>query len=287
MARSKKIKEEVQEQEPQQEPQQGVINATDEELALGNAINTDTLEAFKDEEICSEQLNILITVYLSLKQDLGSDAPATIAAFGNLESFESATIKAKKPKKEPKEKAFNELRELRSALAAPIVEDEDDNMVSDMHTALSALLADDRVSEELKAAITTYNTIRGNADLPAAVTDYAFSTLELFGGKRKTSSGDRKPIQFQPPYEVEVNGERYSNLSDAIRSIGYDQKTLDDNGKPTAWNQAWSKCMAQLKKEGKAVWPVAGTEDNVTLVRHWLTDEEEVPTTEDESSEGE
>jgi hypothetical protein len=35
--------------------------------------------------------------------------------------------------------------------------------------------------------------------------------------------------------------------------------------------------MAQMKKEGKAVWHMADDTDNeVTLIRHWLTEEDAV-----------
>jgi hypothetical protein len=263
------------------------IEKTAEEEQLAVAIEEGTLQEFKESSECSEQLAILITVYLSLQSALGDDAPATTTALGNLTTFESAKVKPVKEKKPPKEKVFNEIKELRKALVAEIVENEDGELVSDMHTALATLEADTRISPELHAAIVTYNTIRSNPDLPQEVVNYAFDTLQSFGGKRKTSTGDRKPMQFQPEYEIEVVGDdaRYPTLSAALRAAGFTQTTLDADGK-VIWAHAWSRVMNQIKKQQSGTYTLPSTGVEYTFVQHFL-DAEEADIDEDEAEDQE
>jgi hypothetical protein len=255
---------------------------TEEEQQLAVAIEEGTLQEFKESSECSEQLAILITVYISLDSALGPDAPATLAALNNLTTFESAKIKPVKEKKPPKEKAFNEIKELRKALSADIIQDEDSAIISDMHTALAALEADSRISPELHAAIVTYNTIHSTPDLPDEVVNYAFDTLHAFGGKRKASGGDRKPMQFQPEYEIEVVGDetRYPTLSAALRAAGFTQTTMDADGK-VIWAHAWSRVMNQIKKNKSGVYTLPSTGVEYTFVQHFL-DAEEADIDEDE-----
>jgi hypothetical protein len=263
------------------------IEKTAEEQQLAVAIEEGTLEEFKESSECSEQLAILITVYLSLQSALGDDAPATQAALNNLTTFESGKVKPVKEKKPPKEKVFNEIKELRKALSAEIITDEDGAIISDMHTALYTLEEDERITPELLTALVSYRTIYNNDSLPDAVHNYAFNTLQSFGGKRKTATGDRKPMQFQPEYEIEVVGDeaRYPTLSAALRAAGFAQTTTDADGK-VIWAHAWSRVMNQIKKNQSGTYILPETGVEYTFVQHFL-DAEEADIDEDEAEDQE
>jgi hypothetical protein len=255
------------------------IPQTEEEIQLQAALHADTLEAFQTNPLCSEHLNILITVYFALKS-LGQDSPAFQAAEQNLIDYKSPKTKSVKTPKEPKEKVFNEVKELRKALSAETVTNEHGEVVSDMHTALATLEADDRISAELKAATITYQTIIANESLPQPVKDYALNSLAAFGGRRQ-STGDRKPMEFQPPYEIEFGGNFYDSLSAALRAAGFNKESLE-NDKPVYWNRAWTKAMTQIRKDGTATItnPEAAEtpDEELVFVRHFLDEEAEQET---------
>jgi hypothetical protein len=270
------MSEEQTQEQTQEQPQ--TIPQTEEEIALQAALHSNQLEAFQNDPLCSEHLNILITVYFALKP-LGEDAPAFQAAEQNIIEYKSPKTKA--PKTPPKEKVFNEVRELRKALSAEIITNEHGEVVSDMYTALSSLEADNRISAELKSAIITYDTIRANPNLPQSVLDYAFNALASFGGKRQ-STGDRKPMEFQPPYEIEFGGSFYDSLSEALRAAGFNKDTIE-NDKPVMWNRAWTKAMTQIRKSGTATITnpeaVETADEELVFVRHFLDEEEPIPAT--------
>jgi hypothetical protein len=270
-------------EEQTQDQIQQSIPQTEEETALQAALHAGTLEDFQSDPLCSEHLNILITVYQALKP-LGEDSPAFQAAEQNLVEYKSPKTKA--PKTPPREKVFNELRELRKALSAEVVTNEHGEVISDMHTALGSLESDDRISAELKAAITTYNTIRTNKSLPQPVQDYAFNALSSFGGRRQ-SNGDRKPMEFQPPYEIEFSGNFYDSLSEALRAAGFNKDTIE-NGKPVMWNRAWTKAMTQIRKSGTATITnpeaVETPDEELVFVRHLIEEQEGAETEETEAA---
>jgi hypothetical protein len=251
------------------------VEATTEERLLQEAIHSiQQLQELVSSDDASETLKILITVYLSLQDALGDDSPSTQAALENLATYQSTKVKASKAKQPPKEKVFNEIRELRKAINAEIITDEDGQVFSDMHTAIHELGEDTRISTELKSAIVTFETIAGNQNLPQTVIDYAFNSLAAFGGRRPVSGGDRKPMEFQPPYEIEFNGEMYDSLSAALRAAGFNKDTLDDNQRPMMWNRAWTKAMGQIRKNGKAT--ITNTEaeetadEELVFTRHFI-----------------
>jgi hypothetical protein len=254
---------------------------TNEERLLQEAIHsTAQLQELNDSDDASETLKILITVYLSLQDALGDDSPATVAALENLETYKSPKQKTTKAKQPPKEKVFNEIRELRKALSAEVVTNEHGEVISDMHSAIYTLGEDARISEELKSAIVTFQTITENQNLPQPVKDYAFNSLAAFGGRRPATGGDRKPMEFQPAYEIEFQGNFYDSLSAALRAAGITKDTLDDNQRPIMWNRAWTKAMGQIRKDGKAtITNPEATEtpdEELVFVRHFIeeTDQE-------------
>jgi hypothetical protein len=270
----------------QEENQPTQPEQTNEERLLQEAIHsTDLLQQLSDSDDSSEQLSILITVYLSLQDALGEDSPATTAALENLTTFKSPKVKA--PKAAPKEKVFNEVRELRKALSAEVVTDEDGNIISDMHSAIYLLGEDDRISTELKSAIVTFQTINDNPNLPQQVRDYAFNQLAAFGGRR-LPSGDRKPMEFQPAYEIEFQGNFYDSLSAALRAAGFNKDTLDDNSRPMMWNRAWTKAMGQIRKDGVATItnPEAAetADEELVFIRHFIEETDDIDN-EEESAE--
>lgn len=214
-----------------------------EEVLLRTALEDNTTDELQDNDDISEDLTILVTVYNSLRNALGDEAPATIAARENLSTYTSPIVKVKKVKI-VKEKAFNEVKELHKALSG--ISDEGESLVQQ---SLNDLLSDERISSELHTAITTYLTL-ASLDLPDTIIDSAYNTLASFGGKRKTSSGDRKPMQFQSPYEIEFNGTMHDTLSAALRAAGFTKDVVDEKGKPVEWDRTWVRVMAQIKKEG-------------------------------------
>jgi hypothetical protein len=267
-----KIDEIATEEQPQieTEPQP----ATEEETLLLNALTANTLTELQSNPAISEDLSILVTVYNALNAALGVEAPATVVAYQNLQEYKSKVQKVKKQPKEPKEKVFNEVRELRKAIKLIYGPNEGDITVS-ATDALTPLLNDPQITSELNVAITTYLTLY-NLDLPEVVKDSAFNTLQHFGSKYKLIKGssDRKPMQFQPPYQIEVNGTQYDTLSAALRGAGFSQDVLDEAGKPTEWVHAWTRVMAQIRKTGIGTQVLPATNEEFTFIRHWLDETE-------------
>lgn len=234
---AKKAKEEVQEQqeEVQTETVEQVVELTVEEQAVQDALSADdhigALTQLRDGDVPSDVLKTVISTFLALTNALGADAPATQHALTNLQNFKSAKVKAAKGPKAPKEPKFNEVAELKKVLA-----EEAPNFQS--------LLDNDKVSDALKIAITTYTTLAGLDNIEQAVVDAAKEALANFGskGKRKTSSGPTEE------FNVESDGVTYKNLAAALRAHGHDNEVIDlgDGKKARRIDIAWRAVRGKL-----------------------------------------
>jgi len=152
-----------------------VVELSPEEVAIQAALDSDDplteLNTLADSENCSEILNTIIGTYIALLNALGEDAPATQRALENVVTFKPAKLKTKRAKKVPK---FNELKILRDSIKNDNLKEVTDQM-----------LENDRVSDELKTEIITYNTLK-DIGADEAVVVNAYNNLINFGKKRKT-----------------------------------------------------------------------------------------------------
>lgn len=261
---AKKTKEEVVEQETVEQTEveqtEEVIELTAEEQAVQDALSADdhiaALTNLRDSDVPSDVLKTVISTFLALTNALGSDAPATQHALTNLQNFKSAKVKAK-GSKAPKEPKFNEIAELKKVLA-----EESPNF--------QPLLDNDKVSDLLKIAITTYTTLAGLDGIEQAVVDAAKETLANFGskGRRKASSGPTEE------FNVEYDGVAYKNLASAIYAAGYSKDLNDKNQREcdVAWRAVRGKLLAAemgavVEYDGKSYTKIAPTADAIGSTR--------------------
>ena len=276
---ARKIKNQDTTEAPEATEATATVVESEEQRLLKLALENGTLEELKDAEGTSEKLALLITVYTSLKAVLGDESPATINALANLKAYEPEKVKKAKKDKVDKEPKFNEGKEVRAILTAA---NDAEGDIKD-YSGLDALQSDDRVSEELKTAITTFRTLQQIEGIPEQALEMAYNVLLFWGKKTKTgtTSGERAPQQRTAPHQVEFDGAKYPNLSAALRAAGYDNKILDseDGTKPKSWNDAWNKVSAQFKKGDEA------THEEKVFTRHWLTAEQSEQSEQSEQAE--
>jgi hypothetical protein len=238
---------------------------TEEQIALNVAINDGTLSALRDAETTSGALVTLITIYMALQGAIGDEAGATVNALANLKAFQPAKVKAAKV---PKEKAFNEVKALKDAMA-----DEHDAVA-----ALDILVTDERISEDLKNAIITYTTLLHIDGIPQAITDGAWETLGNFG--RKGKSGTRVASGPRVAFGIEVDGVVYGALTAAIKAQGITKEITGDNKSDDA-DIAWRTIRPKLLKDGVAEYngvTYTKTDAPVTAVAEPEAPAEEEPT---------
>lgn len=257
---AKKAKEEVVEQAEVEQQEAQAVELTAEEQAVQDALSADdhisALTSLRDSDVPSDTLKTIISTFLALTNALGADAPATQHALSNLQNFKSAKVKAPKGPKAPKEPKFNEVAELKKVLA-----EETPNF--------QPLLDNDKVSGELKIAITTYTTLAGLDGIEKSVVDAALATLANFGSK-----GKRKVSGPTEEFNVESDGVTYKNLAAALRAHGHDNELVDiGDGKKArridiAWRAVRSKLLAgelgvAVEHAGKTYTKVAPSADAI------------------------
>ncbi len=226
----------------QQEP----VALTEEQILLQEALEKGTLADLQGNELVTEKLFMLITVYTSLLGVLGADSPATVNALNNLKAYEPDKVKKAKKEKGEKIPKFNEGKEVRAILNAESVDD------AGKLYKIKALQADERVSEELKVAITTFITLLGIDGIPEQAVELSRDTLLGWGKKVKSPSGDRAEPVKQPPYGIVVDGDEsvvYKNRTEAVRALGYDKKTFVGDSKISTELKAWQSITRGLHSE--------------------------------------
>lgn len=238
---------EVQEQEQEQEVHPLIAT-------INNLIgNPDSLVQLQNDEELPEDLSTLITIFVTMHKMLGDDAVATQSARENLLSYKPPKVKKAKKAKEPKEKAFKEGKFIREILEG-----------DDVQAGLEAALSDERISQELNVAITTYLTLK-DAGVPEAVLEVAYNALT----KSKKSTGERGTLVRSAPHNISVGDETYPTLSAALRSQGITKEEIDEeSGKPLVWNKAWSAITSQFRKGDEAEY------DGNIYTRVWLSEED-------------
>lgn len=260
---AKKAKEAVEQEAVEQEAveqeavEQEVIELTAEEQAVQDALAADdhlaALSDLRDSDVPSDVLKTVISTFLALTNALGADAPATQHALSNLQNFKSAKVKAAKGPKAPKEPKFNETAELKKVLAEEVPN-------------FQPLLDNDKVSDALKVAITTYTTLASLDGIEQAVVDAAFAALTNFGskGKRKAPSGPTEE------FNVEFDGVTYKNLAAAVYAAGYTKELNDKKQREcdVAWRAIRGKLLAakigeSVEYDGKSYTKVAPSADAI------------------------
>lgn len=254
---AKKVKEVQEEVQAESVEQETAFELTIEEQAVQDALSADdhitALTDLRDSDVPSDVLKTIIGTFLALTNALGADAPATQHALTNLQNFKSAKVKAAKGPKAPKEPKFNEVAELKKVLA-----EESPNF--------QPLLDNDKVSDALKIAITTYTTLASLDGIEQAVVDAAKATLANFGskGKRKASSGPTEE------FNVEFDGVTYKNLAAAVYAAGYTKELNDKNQRECdiAWRAIRTKLLAAkigdtVEYDGKSYTKVAPSADAI------------------------
>lgn len=263
----KQVQEEVVEQEveaTETQPEQ-VVELSSEQQAIQDALNADdhihALTVLKTAEGTSDKLATIIATFLALTNALGAEAPATVHALANLQSYKPEVgkkAKSAKGPKEPKEPKFNEVAELKKALAA-----EDDSEVR-------ALLNNDKVSDALKVVITTYFTLAELEGIEQVVVDNAKIALVNYGRK----SGRAAPTTAED-FNVEYAGNTYKTLSGAIYAAGYTKELVGEKRQrecDIAWRAARGKILKaaigeSIESDGKTYTKVAPTDSAIATER--------------------
>ena len=230
-----KKQSQVEEQEvrPEKQATAEVPVLTAEEQSIQDALSADdhinALEALKAAETTSPVLVTVISTFLALTKALGSDAPATQHALNNLQNFKSAKAKAPKAAKATKEPKFNEVAELKKVLAQETPD-------------FQPLLDNEKASDALKVAITTYTTLAGLDGVDQSVVDAAKAALASFGGK------SRKASTTVEEFNVESEGVAYKNLAAALRAHGHDNELVElgDGKKARKIDIAWRAIRPKL-----------------------------------------
>lgn len=240
---------------PEQKAIKDAFESDDVVVALTNIQNT---------EGTSEILSTMIITYIALMNALGADAPATEHAKANLLAYEPAKVKAKKEKKEP---AFNEVKELKKVLETEVPD-------------FSGLMSDERVSEALKIEITTFTTL-ADLEVPQAVKDSAMDRLKSFGSKNKKVRGGGT-AQQACYVQAGDTGLIYTNLAGALRAHGYGDDLIEtETGKKhRAIDIAWRATRKAILENGTVEYDgvtytkVEPTEDAISTARKSKVDEE-------------
>ena len=285
MAKKNRVEEQeaVEQEAVEQETveQEVAVELTAEEQAVQDALSADdhlqALTDLRDSDVPSDVLKTIISTFLALTNALGADAPATQHALSNLQNFKSAKVKAAKgPKapKAPKEPKFNEVAELKKVLGS----EEPD---------FQSLLDNDKVSDDLKVAITTYTTLASIDGIDQSVVDAAKTTLANFGSK-----GRRKASGPTEEFNVESEGVIYKNLAAALRAHGHSNDLVDiGDGKSArkidiAWRAVRGKLLAgelgtEVNHAGHTYTKVAPSADAVGGTRGRQKKEESAVESED------
>lgn len=221
---------------------------TEEQVLLQEALEKGTLADLQGNELVTEKLSMLITVYTSLLGVLGADSPATINALNNLKAYEPDKVKKAKKEKGEKIPKFNEGKEVRAIFGDEALDD------AGKLDKIKALQDDERISEELKVAITTFITLLGIDGIPEQAVELTRDVLLGWGkkGKVKSSSSDRAEPVKQPPYGIVVDGDEsvvYKNRTEAVRALGYDKKTFVGDSKISTELKAWQSITRGLHSE--------------------------------------
>lgn len=228
-------KKKVEPQESSGEEQATVTPLTVEEQAVQDALSADdhlsALSALRDSDVPSDVLKTVISTFLALTKALGVDAPATQHALTNLQNFKSAKVKAPKGPKAPKEPKFNEVAELKKVLAEETPD-------------FQPLLDNEKVSDALKIAITTYTTLASVEGIEQSVVDSAKAVLVSFGSKGRRSASTGTVQDFN----VESEGVTYKNLAAALRAHGHDNEVIElgDGKRARRIDIAWRAVRGKL-----------------------------------------
>jgi len=277
------------ESEPEPEVVLSEIEVTIKDVvALGDEDAIDKgFEDIGNAEGCDEILKTIISTYFALKTALGVEAIATGIQFNNIVNFKPSKKKAPKAKKEAK---FNEVKVLRA-----IFKDVEDPDTDTDLTEVKVLLDDDRISDELKAAITTHFTV-AEMDLSDDVKELALDALLNYGRKRKSGGGGGTNVRAT--YNIRAGDLVYSNLCAALQANGLTKDVIipsaKEGGKDTTEQDlAWRTIRPKLNKGEVITYDeveYSATEDAVTAVtpdKPKKADEtgEEVDETADETGE--